>query len=123
MKRAVCILWLAVLACAPVAARTRHRVRTAAFVATAYVRRGTTSSGIQTQHGLVAADRRVLPVGTLIRVRNAGRYSGTYVVADTGGGIRGRHIDIFVHNRQRARQFGRKVVLVDVLRWGETAAD
>jgi 3D (Asp-Asp-Asp) domain-containing protein len=58
-------------------------------------------------------------MGTKILVRNAGPYSGTYTVADTGSKIRGRHIDIFMPSLQRARDFGRKVVQVTVLRWGE----
>jgi len=68
---------------------------------------------------MVAADTHVLPLGTKIEVRNAGQYSGTYTVADTGSKVRGRHIDIFMSSRQKAREFGRKVVQVEVLRWGE----
>ncbi|MBZ5623231.1 MAG: 3D domain-containing protein [Acidobacteriia bacterium] len=58
-------------------------------------------------------------MGTRIRVRNAGPYSGTYTVADTGSKVRGRHIDIFMPNRRNARKFGRRIVEIKVLRWGE----
>ena len=115
--RSVCLL--AVLACLPVEARTRGRVWRASFEATAYVLRGKTASGIRAQRGEVAADARVLPKGTLIRVRNAGRYSGEYVVADTGPDMRGRRIDIFVHSERAAKEFGRRKVTVEVIRRGE----
>jgi len=89
------------------------------FLATAYAQRGITKSGAPAQRGVVAADTRVLPLGTEIQVINAGEYSGTYTVADTGSKVRGHHIDIFITNWQRARIFGRKIVQVKVLRWGE----
>jgi 3D (Asp-Asp-Asp) domain-containing protein len=95
----------------------RHRDRP--FVATAFSRRGTTSSGSPAQSGVVAADPSVLPLGTKIQVENAGPYSGTYTVADTGSKVRGRRIDIFVPNRLKARKFGKRVVIVKVVEWGE----
>jgi len=84
--------------------------------ATAFTRRGPTAGGIKAQRGIVAADPRVLPLGTVIRVRGARQYSGTYVVADTGRGIRGREIDIFVRSPRDARRFGRRNVHVEILR-------
>lgn len=84
-------------------------------MATAFATEGTTSSGVQAQRGVVAADTRVLPMGTIIRVRNAGPYSGTYTVADTGAKILGMHIDIFMPSRWRAKLFGKKLVQVTVL--------
>mgnify|MGYP003693616699 CR=1 FL=1 len=45
--------------------------------------------------GLIAADPRVLPLGTRVRLE-AGAYSGEYVVADTGGAVRGKKL-IFGH--------------------------
>jgi 3D (Asp-Asp-Asp) domain-containing protein len=60
----------------------------------------------------------VLPLGTRIRVTGAGRYSGVYVVTDTGSRIDGREIDIFMPNRAEAKRFGEKMVEVHVLKWG-----
>jgi len=91
----------------------------ASFVATAYAQRGITRSGLPAAPGRVAADPEVLPLGTRIRVSNAGPYSGTYTVADTGSKVRGRHIDIFIGSRRLAIQFGRRLVRVTVLRWGD----
>lgn len=85
-----------------------------AFKATAYCLRGRTASGSNVRRGIVAADPRVLPLGTRIQV-NAGGYSGTYVVADTGGGVKGRHLDFWVASCSEAVRFGRKTVMVSVV--------
>ena len=69
----------------------------------------------------MAADPAVLPLGSRIYVTNAGAYSGVYTVADTGSKIQGRHIDIFIHGAARAKAFGKKTVLVRVLRRGPPA--
>ena len=84
--------------------------------ATAYSRHGITSSGTVPHRGIVAADPRVLPPGSKVRIRNAGRYSGIYKVRDTGGAIRGRKIDIYTPSRRAARQFGVRRVQVKVLK-------
>lgn len=83
------------------------------FRATAYCLRGRTASGSNVRRGIVAADRRVLPLGTRITM-NAGKYSGTYLVADTGGAIKGNKLDIWVSSCSEARKFGRRTVKVKV---------
>lgn len=83
-----------------------------AFSATAYCLKGRTASGSGVRKGIVAADPRVLPLGTRINL-NAGGYSGSYVVADTGGAIKGRKLDIWVSNCSEARRFGRRTVYVN----------
>ncbi len=85
------------------------------FVATAYTITGTTASGMQTKPGVVAADPAVLPLGTRIRVHEAGAYSGVYTVADTGPKVKGRHIDIFLRDTSEAKQFGKRKVKVERL--------
>ena len=84
------------------------------FVATAYSLRGRTASGRYTTKGIIAADRKVLPLGTRVRLE-AGAYSGEYLVADTGGAIRGRKIDIWVPSTGEAMRFGRRSVKLTVL--------
>jgi len=84
--------------------------------ATAFALHGPTTSGVKARSGVVAADPRILPLGTVIRVSGAGRYSGTYVVADTGRQIRGKEIDIHVRSSADARRFGRRTVRVQILR-------
>jgi 3D (Asp-Asp-Asp) domain-containing protein len=84
------------------------------FTATAYSLRGRTASGGGVRRGVIAADRRVLPIGTRVRLE-AGSYSGEYVVADTGGAVRGRKIDIWVPSTSEAMRFGRRPVRLTVL--------
>jgi 3D (Asp-Asp-Asp) domain-containing protein len=85
------------------------------FEATAYSIEGTTASGEQTREGICAADPKVLPLGSRIRVHQAGAYSGECVVADTGRTIKGREIDIYLADDRAAKRFGRKQVRVEVL--------
>ena len=84
-----------------------------AFTATAYCLQGRTATGGSVRRGIVAADPRVLPLGTRINV-NAGTYSGSYLVADTGGSVKGRKLDIWVPSCTEARRFGRRSVKVSV---------
>jgi 3D (Asp-Asp-Asp) domain-containing protein len=89
------------------------------FTATAYSTKGNTVKGVQTQPGIVAADRNILPLGSTIRVTHAGKYSGLYVVTDVGMAIVGRKIDIFITELADARAFGRKRVQVELIKPGD----
>lgn len=84
------------------------------FHATAYCLKGRTASGINTRPGVIAADPRVLPLGTVVHLRS-GRYTGTYTVMDTGGRIKGRRVDVYVLTHKEAREFGRRQVKIKVL--------
>ncbi|HSS19871.1 MAG TPA: 3D domain-containing protein [Pyrinomonadaceae bacterium] len=90
---------------------------TGPFVATAYSLRGRTASGRMVTRGLIAADPRVLPLGTRVRLDHPG-YTGEYLVADTGGAIRGRRIDIWTPSTGEAMRFGRRTVKLTVLSYG-----
>ena len=46
---------------------------------------------------------------------DAGKYSGEYLVSDTGRTIKGREIDIYLASDAEAKRFGRKRVRVEVL--------
>jgi 3D (Asp-Asp-Asp) domain-containing protein len=118
MRLAITLLTLASLWCGAAEARTGHRPTRYRVKASAFSTDGVTKAGGQTHVGIVAADPRVLPLGTRIRVTGAGRYSGVYVVTDTGSRIDGREIDIFMPNRAEAKRFGEKMVEVHVLKWG-----
>jgi 3D (Asp-Asp-Asp) domain-containing protein len=102
------------------AAASESEIEEREFFATAYSLSGPTASGSFTKRGIIAADPRVLPLGTVVQIR-AGSYSGTYRVMDTGGRIRGRKIDIFVPDRREAMHFGRRSVKVKVLGRGAAA--
>jgi 3D (Asp-Asp-Asp) domain-containing protein len=84
------------------------------FHATAYCLKGRTASGEHVRPGVIAADPRVLPLGTVVHLR-AGRYTGTYTVLDTGSRIKGRVIDVYVPSYRDAREFGRRPVKIKVL--------
>ncbi|MGH9967944.1 MAG: 3D domain-containing protein [Pyrinomonadaceae bacterium] len=87
------------------------------YVATAYSLRGRTASGRFVSQGIIAADPRVLPLGSRVRLE-AGAWSGEYLVADTGGAIRGRKIDIWTPSTREAMRFGRRNVKLTILSYG-----
>ena len=84
------------------------------FRATAYCLKGRTANGGSVRRGIVAADPRVLPLGSRIQL-SAGAYSGTYTVADTGGAVKGRKLDIWMPSCSEAVRFGRRSVMVSRL--------
>ncbi len=87
------------------------------YSASAYNLRGRTASGRQVSRGLIAADPSILPLGSRVRIE-AGSWSGEYVVADTGGAVRGHRIDIWTPTAREAMQFGRRRVKLTVLEFG-----
>lgn len=87
--------------------------------ARAYALKTKTATGAHPQIGIVAADPKLLPMGSRIRVSGAGRYNGIYTVGDTGATIKGHEIDIHVKSPAEARRFGRKRVTVEVLALGK----
>lgn len=96
------------------AAEEAYVVPPTSYVATAYSLRGRTASGRPVAKGLIAADPRHLPLGSRVRLE-AGAYSGEYLVADTGGMVRGRRIDIWTPSSREAMRFGRRTVKLTVL--------
>jgi len=89
----------------------------ASFHATAYALRGRTRSGAYVRRGVIAADPRVIPLGSVVQIKTPG-YSGVYTVHDTGGRIKGKVIDVWVESPREARIFGRRQVKLHVLRLG-----
>jgi 3D (Asp-Asp-Asp) domain-containing protein len=100
-----------------IAEQPKALVPAAPYVATAYSLRGRTASGRMVSRGLIAADPSVLPLGSRVRLEHPG-YSGEYLVADTGGAIRGRRIDIWTPSTSEAMRFGRRTVKLTVLSYG-----
>lgn len=98
-----------------------EQARTVQFTATAYCLAGTTASGTRTRAGMVAADHRVLPLGSIIHIDTPAQpYSGTYTVTDGGAAVKGRRIDLFIPDCHRAKTFGKRHVGVRLLRRGPT---
>lgn len=93
---------------------TSTAINKGSFTATAYCLKGRTALGHGVRRGLIAADPRVLRLGSRVNM-GAGAYSGQYLVSDTGGGIKGRRIDIWVPSCSEARRFGRRNVTIGLL--------
>ena len=106
----------------PPSSGKRRRPTIRYFIATAYSVEGTGASGKWSHPGTVAADRKVLPLNSRIRVYGAGRYSGDYTVEDTGGKVDGHHIDLYMPSHAEAKKFGRQRVKVVVLKYGDDEA-
>jgi len=90
----------------------------ASFQATAYALRGITASGIYVRRGVIAADPRLIPIGSVVQITTPG-YSGVYTVQDTGRLIKGKIVDVWLPSTREARFFGRRQIKLHVLRWGK----
>lgn len=89
------------------------------FHATAYALKGRTRIGTNVRRGVVAADPRVLPLGSVVQIKS-GKYTGVYKVEDTGRVIKGNIVDVWVPDNREARQFGRRKIQLHVLKMGTT---
>lgn len=82
------------------------------FIATAYcLSKNKTAIGIIPRNGIIAADPRVLKLGTKVNILNM----GNYLVADTGSAIKNNKIDIWVSSCSKAKVFGRKKVYIKIM--------
>jgi 3D (Asp-Asp-Asp) domain-containing protein len=88
------------------------------YSATAYALPGRTASGLRVGKGILAADPRVLPLGTRVML-SAGSYSGEYVVADTGTAIKGKRLDIWMPSYREACRWGRRNIKLTVISYPE----
>jgi 3D (Asp-Asp-Asp) domain-containing protein len=126
MSRAAVVLSIVAIGIGPLTVEAAPKRKTSPWVrmsATAYCDKGTTDSGAPTRQGSVAADPRLIPLGSTIRVRGLkGAPDGTYTVLDTGRAIKGREIDVFIPRCAAARKFGRQNVHVRVITRAKTAA-
>ncbi|MBM3782342.1 MAG: hypothetical protein FJW29_11840 [Acidobacteria bacterium] len=91
----------------------------ASFIATAYCKGTTTRAGTAVITGTAAADPKVLPLGSIIRIDGTdARTNGLWVVLDTGPGVKGTRVDLYIWSCYEALDFGRRPVTVTVLRRG-----
>jgi len=89
------------------------------FQATAYCKGDTTSSGVNVQAGIAAADPALLPEGSVISVDGVpSKFRGIYTVLDTGPMIRGRAVDLYIWSCFEALDLGRTNITLTVLRLG-----
>lgn len=92
------------------------------YNATSYSRPGRGASGMGVHLGTIAADPKILPYGTRVRI-DAGPYSGEYIVTDAGTAIKGRKIDLWLPTYREACRFGRRNVKLTVLSYGGKKAN
>lgn len=71
---------------------------------------GVTASGQRVRWGIVAAPAS-LPFGTRLRIDGL----GVFVVADRGGSIQGKRLDVYFESHDEAVAFGRRTMKVTVL--------
>lgn len=62
---------------------------------------GLTATGIPVTPGVVAVDPEVIPLGSTVIIDGQ-----AYLAADTGGAVRGNHVDICVATHQEAEDLG-----------------
>jgi 3D (Asp-Asp-Asp) domain-containing protein len=108
-----------VIAQCSIAAANPQPVSRLSATATAYCDRGITKDGTPVHEGIVAADPRVLPLGSVVHVHVPElSLSGVFTVRDTGSAVKGRIVDIFMWSCGRAKLFGRRSAIVSVLTRG-----
>lgn len=78
--------------------------------ATCYILKGTTSSGLPTGPGIVAVDPTVIALGTRMYIPGYGKG----IAADTGGGIKGKIIDLWYSTYAACAKWGRRTVTITV---------
>jgi 3D (Asp-Asp-Asp) domain-containing protein len=83
-----------------------------AYTADCYGCSGRTAIGKRAGHGIVAVDPRVIPLGTKLYIPGYGQA----LAGDTGGAIRGNRIDLGFNSHGDAISFGRRPVVVYVLK-------
>ena len=80
---------------------------------------GITASGARAKRGTVAVDTRVIPLGTKLYIKSLTPGVPDYgfaIAQDTGGAIKGNKIDLFMDTVWECLQFGRRPVMVYILK-------
>lgn len=80
---------------------------------------GITASGARAKRGTVAVDPRVIPLGTKLYIKSLTPGVPDYgfaIAQDTGGAIKGNKIDLFMDTVWECLQFGRRPVMVYILK-------
>lgn len=71
---------------------------------------GLTATGVPVTPGVVAVDPEVIPLGSTVIIDGQ-----AYLAADTGGAVRGSHVDIAVATHQEALELGTRTAEVWVV--------
>ena len=77
---------------------------------------GITASGKKAKWGTVAVDRKVIKMGSTLRIK--GFPDTIFRAEDVGGAIKGRHIDVWFPSHREALKFGVRNINLDRVRNG-----
>lgn len=80
---------------------------------TSYCLTGRTASNTPVRPGVVATDPRVIPLGSTLTIEGL---DGLYVAEDTGGGVHGAHVDLWLGDCGEAIRWGSQYRFVEW--WG-----
>jgi 3D (Asp-Asp-Asp) domain-containing protein len=93
---------------APTSTAGARGVELGIFEVSCHTGKGLTASGKPSSRGIVSVDPRVVRLGTRLVIDKV----GPRVAADTGGGIRGRRLDIWEPSMAACTRFGRRQLRV-----------
>jgi 3D (Asp-Asp-Asp) domain-containing protein len=77
---------------------------------------GITASGKRAKWGTVAVDRKVIKLGSTLRIK--GFPNTMFRAEDVGGAIKGRHIDVWFPSHREALKFGVRNINIKRVRNG-----
>ena len=77
---------------------------------------GITASGKKAKWGTVAVDRKVIKLGSTLRIK--GFPNTMFRAEDVGGAIKGRHIDVWFPSHREALKFGVRNINIKRVRNG-----
>ena len=86
---------------------------------------GITATGIDVSNTIyhegrriIAADPNVIPLRSIVKVTLSDGQSFEAIIADTGGAIKGRKIDVLVASRDEAKRYGRQTAEIEIIKRG-----
>lgn len=86
---------------------------------------GVTATGIDVSNTIyhegrriIAADPSVIPLSSIVKVTLSDGQTFEAIVADTGGAIKGRKIDVLVASRDEAKRYGRQTAKIEIIKRG-----
>ncbi len=77
---------------------------------------GITASGKRARWGTVAVDKRVIKLGSTLRIK--GFPNTLFRAEDVGGAIKGNHIDVWFPSHREALKFGVQKIVIERVRNG-----
>lgn len=73
--------------------------------------KGITYNGDKVRKGIIAVDKKVIKIGSVVQILYPKEVAGFYVASDTGGRhIRGKVIDIWMPTQRHAIKFGKQKI-------------